>query len=500
MATFQIRDKETGEVFTIREKGADATPPTDNSEGMVSRGLGMVGDIAGNISKAGVAAAIPIAIGAGAKNVYDTWKTGDSAKLELKNQLGKKYGLEKGSSPEYVRKLIQDKIQLARVENSRSVELTKNVISNEQAMLGKKVGSINLSHIPKRSSDLANTIKSGVQGVYKTVSDRYGATIDAADTLAQESGFEPTNKQFASNVLNRVIDEAETSGISEKEIAQVTRVRDSLLDKSPIVSRSGAPIETGIKLSDAKAIISNLTKDRPYSPLSAKLREAWSSFLENEAPENIKPIYRDINTKYKSFSELRNFLNQVSTPKKGEYDTRNLAKVIEDYVKKEGDTGLSKVMQVLGEGNDLVPAIPGVKEKFAKISALKSGREAIIRKKMAIDSSRAGIIASKKISGLNKVEELLRDRTRAGQLVDVAESSSAKLNPLKAAGKMILKGGRLIPGVATGVIENELMRRSVGYDPAEAFDLWYRMTFGSPEERKAIEDAVIAELMKRSET
>lgn len=431
----------------------------------------------------GVAGAAGLGFAAN-KMIIQPWKEMSNANSELRN-IGNQHGINPQVSPSFIPQGLGDQLQSTRVANQSDLQNMRTGITSQTKNLSNHLANFDATHVTDASSKLANTIKSNVPTVYKGTIDNYGKGLDLADQVAQNSGFTLSNKQFSSSVLDKVIEDAQKSGISAKEIKQLTDARDGIMAQSKILDAKGNPMGTNLSLSDAKSVISNLTKEEPYSPLSAKIREAWAGFLEKEAPDNVKPIYETLNSQYKPFAEARTFLNKLSDPKTGEFDTAKLSKYIEGHIKKGGDTGINKLMSLLGEGSPLVPKIDDVSNQFSQVSGLKDARALLVKTLKDVQSTGATKINATQQANLQKVQELLAARAKANTLANIADQASTKINPLKAIGKMMLGKGRLLAGVPFGVV-GDAMQKGGGYDPQEAFRAWYISNFGTVPEKVGI--------------
>lgn len=364
------------------------------------------------------------------------------ANNELKT-LGQQYGADSKIAPNYVPRVLTDKLQEAR--NNSAID-----INNLQASLNsnvKNLGTQLFNHdnqIIQQSDNLANTIKSNLPKIYKSTMDNFQSGLDMADDLADKSGFTLSNKKFANDVLNKVIEDSQTSGIHPEKVQPLIDTKNALLGQSKIIGADNDLIGSSMKISDAKSVISNLVKADPYSPLSAKLRETWAGFLENEAPAEVKPIYEQINSQYKPFAEARTLLGKLSNSNTGEFDASGLSKFIASNLKGKGDTGITKLMGLLGDGNGLVPASNDIKSMYSQISPMKDARANLLGTLKNAQSSIPDTINAAKQANFSKIGKILQDRSRANQLANIADESAAKINPIRAVGKAVLGKGRIL--------------------------------------------------------
>lgn len=351
------------------------------------------------------------------------------------SRIGKEFGIDPKAGPFHVPKGLADKMRSSRDQSS--------------------IKSFDADKVNTYSAKLADTIKTYAPEAKKYATDKFGKALDEADELAMKAGFELSNKQLSSNVFDKVIEEATREGIDEKQIKALSNVRENILKQAGLLDAKGKPIEARLSLSDAKAIISNVTREDPYSPLSAKIKSTWSNFLEKEVPKEIKPLYESINKNYKSFSEVRAFLDKLSDPKTGEYDTRKLAKYISEYTKGGGDAGVKKFMKFLSEGNDLIPVNKDISKQFSDIDVIKNERSRLVK----IISGRRG--------------EISKSMERANELLSITDRKGIFLNPGKAIGPLLGIGKGILRSTPGGVIENAMQSSSMGgVSPQEAISLF----------------------------
>lgn len=463
------------------------------SESSSNKSSGIGGVLAGTGALAGVGVALDQLYG---KPTRALWKA-DRGLREIGNQ----FGIDPKTSPGFVPRGLNDQIQSLRTSGQAELKNIKAQSTTSIKDIQRQISGLDAGDIAKESNNLANIIKSKSSDTYKAVMDNFGKNLDAIDDVVDKSGFRITNKMLVSNFIDPVIEEAKASGISNKEIGQLMDIKQSLMEQSKIVDAKGKPIETKIQLSKAKEIISNITKESPYSPLSAKVRENWAKFLESEAPKEIKPMYEKLNKQYKPFTEARAFLTKLSDPKTGEFDTARLSKYISDYAKKGSDEGISKLMKFVGEGNELMPKVEGVSDSFGNIKKMGKARKILSDTLKNINSQKDIKINAVDQKNIGKVKTLLDAKAKANALLDIAKENRARLtarNPLNIPGKLLQGtlgvGKGIIRGLPSGVVESETMKRSLGIDPVEAFSIWRRSQFGGKQDKQKL----LQELEKRA--
>lgn len=421
------------------------------------------------------------AIGYGLDRLYGKpFRAIKTADKELRN-IANKYGIDPQTSPGFVPKGLNDKMQSLKVTNQADIKNLKTTSDFKIKDISRQISTLDSDAIIKESSSLADIIKTNIPDTYKKVTDNFGKRLDLIDELASSSGFQLTTRKFSSNFLNDIIEDSIKSGISRQELSQLIDVKDSMVDLA----------ESQMPLSQAKSVISNLTRENPYSPLSAKIREAWSGFLEKEAPKEIRPLYEKLNSQYKPFTEARSFLTKLSDPRTGEFDTGRLSKYISDYAKKGSDDGISKLMKFVGEGNELMPGVEGVSDKFGNISNLGKARKSLTAILKKVQSEKGVKINATDQNNIAKVKQLLADRSRANVLVDIAKENRARLtarNPLNWPGKFVSGafgvGKGIIRGLPLNMLENEIQKKSLGVDPTSAFEIWRKSQFGNQKEKE----------------
>lgn len=403
--------------------------------------------------------------------------------------IGKDFGIDPRISPGEIPRALGDYLSQTRLSNQADLSNVRAQSVADIKNISKSLYDLDTGIIGRSSDDLANFLKSKWPEINKVTIEAYGRGLDAIDKMADAAGFNISNQQIISNFLDNVIEDAEKSGIDQKQIKGLMSTRDALKNQSKILSIKGLPVESKLSLSDAKSIVSNLTREDPYSPLSAKIREGWANFLEREAPKEIKPLYQSLNENYKPYTEARNLINKLSDPKTGVMDARGLSRYISDYTKKGTDAGISNLIKITGEGNALVPSSPEILEKFNNISNLQKSRIQVVDSLKKAQGSSALKINTKQQENIQKIQKILEAKSKANNLASIASDANAKFNPVKGLVRFAVgKVPRLLAGVPAGIVEGELQKRAVGYDPIEGIDAILINAIGNEKEKAELRE------------
>jgi len=286
----------------------------------------------------------------------------------------KKLGIE-GTEAVYIPKKIGE-LQRATKQKYSDIELGyKNRAVSAVNTLKQNLNTLDNKVLTTKADDLAMTIKSGFPGFARSASQGYKAGMDAIEGFLADKGITISPIKFGTDVIDKTIESAREAGYPEENIQQLLRVKEAI---TPKINEQGMlEPEVSFSFGKAKGLISNITKNEPYSGQSSMLRENWGDFLEKNLPSEASAELKLLNESYKPFAEARNAIIKLSNPKTGEFDTKGLTNYFLNYAKKNIDNGAKNLMELIGEGSNLVTPIGGVKEKFEELGQLKIQRVGI---------------------------------------------------------------------------------------------------------------------------
>lgn len=285
--------------------------------------------------------------------------------------------------------------------------------------LNFNIKNINNKLIPQVSGDLSNHIVANIGDFNKTLSKSYDERISAISDLAEQKGFKFTSKNFIEDVLDTAISQAKSSGSTPETLSSLENAKNNILSKTKLTDKYGKPFGSVLSLKDANSQVSKITNQNPYSSESAILRKTWSSFIERNAPDDILPEIQKLNTAYKPAVEARTLVSKFVDSKTGSFDTKKLSKYISDYAKGQRGGDVEGVINLFTKGNDLVNPLPGVAEKFDKVSKLATYRDRLLSqaKNLSKTTSKTTMAISDEInkskillSKLNEAESRIANR------------------------------------------------------------------------------------------
>lgn len=280
---------------------------------------------------------------------------------------------------------------------SENISSLKQEASSTVKNLGFNLKNIDTQSLNPQANDLANHIAKSAPEFNKSLSDGYRKSIDAISTLSEEKGFNFSNKNFEADVIDKTIEKLSKSGTNPEELKFLQNAKQTLGKQSTIVDPSGKPLGTNLSVKNANGIVSKIIEQDPFGKPSAILRETWGEFLENNAPKEVKPYIQSLNNQFKPAVTVRNLISKFIDPKTRELDTSRFSKYISDYAKGKRSQDVEAAIKFLTKGNDLVPAMEGVGEKFSVIDKIRSQRTELIKQMQGLQNT-----ASENVKSLSK--------------------------------------------------------------------------------------------------
>ena len=371
--------------------------------------------------------------------------------VQKKSLTGELQGMQKqlgieGTEAIYIPKKISELQQTSKQKYAGLASEYKNQANSAINTLKQRLNNLDNKVLTTNADDLAMTIKSGFPAFSKSASQGYKAGMDAIELFLQDKGITVSPVKFTMDVLDKTIGQAREAGYSEDQVQQLLRVKEAI---TPRVNEAGMlDPEQPFSFTKAKGLIKNITQNEPWSGTSSMLRENWGEFLETNLPPEASKQLKLLNQSYKPFAEARNTLIKLSNPKTGEFDTKGLTRYFVDYAKKGMDNGATNLMQLVGEGSNLVSPIEGVKEKFGELGQIRTERTGI---KEAIPKVQANL-ASKIQEISQQAEQELKKftdwKTKAQELISkvkVQEGRIENRNVVARAFKTITGLGKMAP-------------------------------------------------------
>lgn len=405
-------------------------------------------------------------------------------------------GIIKGSSPEDIASKI-NVLKEYKGSQARSIignlETSAKMSKKEIANLQNSIVSLDTDTINPAINKLSSHIKANYPEWLKSASDKYSASLDSLDNIFEKSGVQLTNSQVESNVIDKTISEATKQGFSDDLIKPLISAKKILQGQSTILGANGKPIETGIRFSDVKSVISNIINEDPYSAPSSMLRENWGKFLESTAPAEATTTLKAINESYKPFAQARTALSKIADPKTGEFDTTKLNKYLANHIIKGADNGTDKLIGALSGHGTLANPIPEVAEQFSNLKQLSKKRGDVlntvkqVRIKNLDTPEKINLVKQKFFSDK---AELLKTKSRVYDInsrIKVLNEKIPTLNPLKIVGKAagsIMRGGIRAMG-PIGMVSQAVQLSS---DPENALRSMYFLPTKEEENKKLDEN------------
>lgn len=343
----------------------------------------------------------------------------------------------------------------------------QDIISQARAVkndLGAALKNIDNKVVPNSSSDLANHIVVNSADFNKNLSKAYDAGINSISDFADQQGFKFTSKNFIEDVLDAAIDQAKSSGSPAENLTPLENAKKAILSRSTVTDKYGKPFGQTISLKDANSAISKVVNQNPYSPEAAILRKTWSGFIEKNAPETVFPAIKKLNDAYKPAVEARTLISKFVDSKTGTFDTKKLSNYIADYAKGKRGSDVEGVIDLFTKGNSLSKPMPGVGEKFSKISELAKQRDSIVGQIQNITKTTDKTTA-------NLVKQINNSKTVLSKIAQ-AEQRIANRN-------IVAKGFKYLTGLgnkslrAIGPIGIVAQAGSLAQNPADALNAMY---------------------------
>jgi hypothetical protein len=300
----------------------------------------------------------------------------------------------------------------------------------------------------------------------------YGDGLKEIESILDNSHADFDASRFNEGVIQKTADELHSRGL----IDEAKALRDyATSGKSTILNET-----TPISFTNAKQAVVNLAKEHPAA--ARELRANWGLHLQtdpviSQIPEVSEKLAK-INADYIPFKKADTVAFNLLTPaaKKNpvsaELDTNKVTNALHDYMvgSRRANPQTTELLRSLDLGQHA--------DNIDTLSAARSSR-----------------IAAQAAENVKKVSESVRLQTAHKEATEMA-SIEKELTRKVAGRKGIVKfatgvgllggiGRSLMRGVATGAVENELMNRTLEYDPMEAIGALNTGMFGSPEEKAA---------------
>lgn len=318
--------------------------------------------------------------------------------------------------------------------------------------------------------EIAKHVANNYEPVIKTGYDQYRNALTAIENSFSKSGQQLDAGEIK-DLFRVVKDSAIKGGTPEDKLSAIDNIIESY-DKNP----------GDVKFEQVKGNIESLSKSLPDKAKFA-LMDKWGDFVQQRSPDEAKAIFKDIQSKYAKFSRPKDALFDLINKDSKSFNTSKFSNRLRAFFNGNKDSGVSDLLEFLDKGSDITKPMEGLSERIAKARNLVSQRQISQASQLANKEALDKAFAMSKA----KAMDLLSQRNA------VIESMPIRSALLRKAPTMLLKGAGMMargvmPGVALGAVSDELQRRAVGYNPADAMNAWYIMNFGNPQEKQAIQN------------
>lgn len=328
----------------------------------------MVGKVAGSVGK------LPIPFtGANLGEIWNAGKNLRPVQAELAKIAGMpseaalNKGINKGKS--VVAKAGKTMVDEVKTGAKAAQDEALNSFTENRRIIEKRLQDVTRTE----ASDYKEAIKKTFQRVTKT----YGEGINAAEAELAKSGTKLSRQEYAEQVIGRTLEDAEARGIlaDDPVLTGLRKLQNKLLkgtedvvEESPIISASGAPITKVVTPAQENLSIQEMKniKNEIYKELSGGIRSGTAAVSDTE--DQVANIFLRNHGEYLGpKSEALAVLNKEAAPM---YEARRWAyKNFRPYRAMEIDKG-AKILGKVASGGKVNPDGVG----FLKVLEKGSGR------------------------------------------------------------------------------------------------------------------------------
>ena len=345
---------------------------------------------------------------------------------------------------------------------------------------------------------IADNYKTFTNSGYET----YRSAQNAIESIIEQTGTSLQSEDIANNLFSKTLNDSIQRGVPEHLLAKLKKLATAFESEGTIVDLLGNKIQTSepVPFSQIKGNVSYLLKELPDGARHS-LSDNWSAYMGKYVPEQARGIFDNMQQQYAKFAPARNALFDLIDRNTGSFDTRKLSTRLRNLIKTNNDAGLTDLLNVLKSGTDITKPIPGLAEKVDGLSGLSTQRNDYATQLINLEKTKE-IVAkgSQQVDDLlnqgrqeytkvfRQTQELLSQKDAIIEKYPIRNALRHPSTIVKGLGKIAAFGGKLAVGLPMGVVGGEMEKRGAGYDPAEAFQVWYKSKFGSEKEKKSMEE------------
>lgn len=321
--------------------------------------------------------------------------------------------------------------------NLQTLKTQQDKISRQ---LGDDLNNFDNTVLKSTVEDFGLKMKETFPKLVKQTYDNYGNKLNEFTDTLVNSGKALQANTFTSDVLEKTITDSVGAGIPEDKLGKLMALRDTI--KSDYLNEP-------LSVAHLKGNVDSLASDLPQGA-AIKLRDNWGRFLSDNAQE-INSDFHIIQKDYSRFANMRDSL--YDTIEGGEFNMKKMNAALFDFAKDKAETGLSRSVRLMAEGNNIVTGMPEINEPFQRLKGAVSARK-------TIQSSGKALVANKGMeieSSLSRIDDIgkriqesklnaMKWASKADQLLS-EQSQIITKHPIRSGGV-----GRIISNV-TGVAQ-----------------------------------------------
>ena len=348
-------------------------------------------------------------------------------------------------------------------------------ITLQQKLLRNNRMSMDSNELNPLVDDISKHVASNYKPIIGSAYTQYRNSQNQIENIMEQSGsqFKPKD---VNAFLNKTINDAIQQGVSEDKLGSIQKISKSLEDVDATSS---------IPFSQIKGNVGNLLETLPTKAQHV-MASNWSDFMGQNMPESAQGIFKDMQTKYSKFAPMRNTLFDLIDTNKDALDTTKLSGRLRLLAKSGQNAGLTDLLGSLGNGTDITPPMEGLNGKVQNLTDFAIKRNGIASQLADLDIHRKSL-SDGALQIDKQIQDAAEEHTALMQKTNTLLSQKGTImedNPLypfkvpfaKTAvnmargtiGKALGIGGKMALGLPFGMLQGELMNRSVGYNPEDA--------------------------------